>query len=138
MLDKFSGTLSTQGTALQLRARRQEVISSNIANADTPNYKAADFDFSKALQGALSKSAGSASNGLQQTRVGHMGGAGMGRSSLEIATQYRSASKPALDNNTVDMDIERANFADNTLKYEAASRALSGTIKTMQTAINGN
>jgi flagellar basal-body rod protein FlgB len=138
MLDKISGTLSTQGTALQLRARRQEVISSNIANADTPNYKAADFDFSKALQGALSKGGANAADGLQKTRAGHIGGSGIGRSSLEIATQYRNANKPALDNNTVDMDVERANFADNTLKYEAASRALSGTIKTMQTAINGN
>ena len=138
MLDKISGTLSTQGTALQLRARRQEVISSNIANSDTPNYKAVDFNFSSALQGALSKGTKSAASGLQQTRPGHIGGNGLTRSSLEIATQFRASSKPALDNNTVDMDIERANFADNTLKYEAASRALSGTIKTMQTAINGN
>ncbi len=138
MLDKISGTLSVQGTALQLRARRQEVISSNIANSDTPNYKAVDFNFSSALRGALSKGTSSAANGLQQTRPGHIGGEGLTRSSLEIATQFRASSKPALDNNTVDMDIERANFADNTLKYEAASRALSGTIKTMQTAINGN
>ena len=138
MLDKISGTLSAQGTALQLRARRQEVISSNIANSDTPNYKAVDFNFSSALKGALSKSTGSAANGLQQTRAGHIGGESLTRSSLEIATQYRASSKPALDNNTVDMGIERTNFADNTLKYEAASRALAGTIKTMQTAINGN
>jgi flagellar basal-body rod protein FlgB len=137
MLDKISGALSTQGTALQLRARRQETIASNIANADTPNYKAVDFNFKDALQGALSKSSQTAAGSMAQTRQGHFGGQGGGVSSLDLATRYRVGSKAALDNNSVDMDVERANFADNTLKYEAASRALSGTIKTMQSAISG-
>lgn len=141
MFDRIASTLSTQGTALQLRARRQETIASNIANADTPNYKAVDFDFSKALGSALDKSAASKGSGsalvMSGTKPGHLGASSSNLSTLELATRYRSAGKTALDNNTVDIDIERTQFAANTLKYEAASRALSGSIKTMLTAITG-
>lgn len=139
MFDRIASALNTQGTALQLRARRQETIASNIANADTPNYKAVDFDFGKSLQQALGKSAGASGNvRMDATKPGHLGGtSGGGVSSLELATRFRPAGKTSLDNNTVDMDVERAEFAANTLKYEAASRALSGSIRTMQSAISG-
>lgn len=142
MFDKIASQLSAQGTALQLRARRQETIASNIANADTPNYKAVDFEFSKAFKQALGSRAGSGSDvALQATRPGHIGTpanvASNGISSLELATRYRTGGKTALDNNTVDMEVERTQFASNTLKYEAASRALTGSIKTMQSAISG-
>ena len=141
MFDRIASQLSTQGTALQLRAKRQETIASNIANADTPNYKAVDFDFNKAFKQAVGSRAGGANVALQGTRPGHIGAqssnAGNGISSLELATRYRTGGKTALDNNTVDMEVERTQFAANTLKYEAASRALTGSIKTMLTAITG-
>lgn len=141
MFDRIASTLSAQGTALQLRGRRQETIASNIANADTPNFKAVDFDFNKAFKQALGSRAGGSEVALQGTRPGHFGSNGgvasNGISSLELATRYRTGGKTALDNNTVDMEVERTQFAANTLKYEAASRALTGSIKTMQSAISG-
>ncbi len=141
MFDRIASQLSAQGTALQLRAKRQETIASNIANADTPNYKAVDFEFSKAFQQALGSRAGGSELALQGTKPGHFGTPGgpasNGISSLELATRYRTGGKTALDNNTVDMEVERTQFAANTLKYEAASRALTGSIKTMQSAISG-
>lgn len=138
MFDRIASQLATQGTALQLRARRQETIASNIANADTPNYKAVDFDFAKSLQGALGRQKTGGTNlPLNATQPGHAGPAASGVSSLELATRFRAAGKTALDNNTVDMEVERAEFSANTLKYEAASRALAGSIRTMQTAITG-
>lgn len=138
MFDRIASVLNSQGTALQLRARRQETLASNIANADTPNYKAVDFDFSGAYQRALGKGrASAAATPLQATRPGHFGQVQTPVSSLELATRFRTGGKTALDNNTVDMEIERTQFAANTLKYEAASRALTGSIKTMQSAISG-
>ncbi len=141
MFDRIASQLSAQGTALQLRARRQETIASNIANADTPNYKAVDFNFSKAFKQALGSRAGNGDVQLQGSKPGHIGTPGSaasnGISSLDLATRYRTGGKTALDNNTVDMEVERTQFASNTLKYEAASRALTGSIKTMLTAITG-
>jgi flagellar basal-body rod protein FlgB len=107
--------LQVQGEALVLRARRQQVLASNIANADTPGYKALDFDFGKALGEAIARP-----------------GAAVGP-----RLQPQPAAQPSADGNTVDMDAERSKFADNALRYEAALRALNAQLRTLLDAIRG-
>lgn len=144
MLDKMTNRLDFLGNALILRAERQRVIASNIANADTPGFVARDFKFSEALSEATSSTsapgvtklatAGSAST-QSATDPRHMpvSTAGDARARLAYAVQ----SQPALDNNTVDLDRERANFVDNSVRYEAALRFINGNAKTMLSAIQG-
>jgi flagellar basal-body rod protein FlgB len=114
MIDRLDEYLSVQSTALRLRAERQGVIASNIANADTPNYKAVDFDFAKALDGAL------------------RGGKGAAPAPSLL---YRNPIQDAIDGNTVDMDGERARFADNAVRYEASLKLLNAQIRTMLAAL---
>lgn len=105
-------------TALNLRAARQEVLASNIANADTPNYQARDVDFAQALQAALH---------APET------------SSPPVAAPllYRVPAQPSADGNTVDMDVERAQFADNALRYEASLRFVSEKARDVLAALQG-
>jgi flagellar basal-body rod protein FlgB len=132
-MDRLTDSLSFQAQALTLRAERQRLIASNIANADTPGYQARDMNFAQALQQATS---GMASAGtMQATQPGHMqpaGGPG-GDASL----QYALPSQTNLDRNTVDLDRERASFADNSLKYEAALRFINYDVKQQLDAIKG-
>jgi len=120
--------------ALNLRATRQELIASNIANADTPNYKARDIDFTSALQGALQGSSEKLS--VATTASGHLAGAA-GESVLGAPVMYRKPLQPSADGNTVDMDVERAQFADNALRYEASVRFVSDKAKEVLAALQG-
>ncbi|MVF23035.1 flagellar basal body rod protein FlgB [Methylocaldum sp. BRCS4] len=103
--------------ALSLRAYRQELLASNIANADTPNYKAVDFDFKNALDKALAGT----QNGtlaLNTTSLQHLPGA-PDRNPLQTArTQYRFPQQPSLDGNTVESDVEKIQFAENAVHYQ--------------------
>ena len=133
MSSRIDDELRFNQTALTLRAARQELIASNIANADTPNYKAKDIDFASALQGALS---GSASRLQMATTAGsHMNAGNQGV--LGAPVMYRAAVQPSADGNTVDMDVERAQFADNALRYEASVKFVSDDIKAILTALQG-
>lgn len=125
-------SFSTQAAALNLRASRQSVIAGNIANADTPNYKARDFNFANALNTALGKLPQTGALTMNVSQPNHLSGKSSG---LPVALQYRAAATENIDGNSVDMDRERAQFADNTMRYEAALRSLNGTIKTLQSAI---
>jgi flagellar basal-body rod protein FlgB len=120
--------------ALNLRAARQELIASNIANADTPNYKAKDIDFTSALQGALQGSSEKLS--VATTASGHLAGAA-GESVLGAPVMYRKPLQPSADGNTVDMDVERAQFADNALRYEASVRFVSDKAREVLAALQG-
>lgn len=120
--------------ALNLRAAKQELIASNIANADTPNYKARDIDFASALKGAME---GSSENlPLATTSPSHLNGA-TGGSVMGAPVLYRTPLQPSADGNTVDMDVERAQFADNALRYEASLRFISDAGKDVLTALQG-
>lgn len=116
--------------ALQFRAQRNEVLSSNIANADTPNYKARDLDFGQALKGARQKSIN-----LQTTSDLHKQAWGMTKQGAQ--TMYRVPTQPALDGNTVSMDVEQAQFAENALQYRASLAFLDGSIRSLRMAIKG-
>ena len=132
MLDRLTDSLDFQGQALGLRSQRQRLIASNIANADTPGYVARDIDFQQALREAT----GSAPTArLAATRAGHLGGRAAG--GAEPGLVYATASQTNLDRNTVDMDRERASFADNSVKYEATLRFINGNVRTMLEAIKG-
>jgi flagellar basal-body rod protein FlgB len=133
-IDRMTATLDFQAAALSLQAQRAKVLASNIANADTPNYQAKDFDFSAALTQAM-QAASQSPNELARTNPAHL--PQTGAAAQEPALQYRQPLQAALDGNTVDLDTERAAFAENSLRYEASVRFLNGQIKTMLTAING-
>jgi len=120
--------------ALNLRAARQELIASNIANADTPNYKARDIDFTSALQGALQGS--SEKLVVATTAPGHLSGT-TGDSVMGAPVMYRKPVQPSADGNTVDMDVEQAQFADNALRYEASVRFVSDEAKDVLAALQG-
>ena len=129
----FDRQIQFHQTALNLQAHREQMIASNIANADTPNYKARDVDFRAALQGALN--AGRAGVQLSTTQAGHI--SATPAPSLESLTGYRRELQSAVDGNTVNMDIERAAFAENALHYEASVTFVNGMLRSMNTAITG-
>ena len=114
--------------ALQLRARRGELIASNLANADTPNYKARDLDFRNALESAQSSTA------MQATHAGHIA---RGHTSGGAQTLYRVPSQSSLDGNTVDTQLEKAKFSENAVRYQTTLRFLNGKISGLMKAIKG-
>lgn len=132
MLNRLDQDLKFNQTALNLRAWRQELLASNIANADTPNYKARDVDFKSALNGALGRTQGSALS-LEKTAAGHMSAQGGNR--FGAALMYRGEQQSSVDGNTVNMDTERAAFAENALQMEAMLTFINGKLKTMSLAV---
>ena len=136
MLNRLTDTLDFQGRALALRSERQRLIASNIANADTPGYVAREMDFARALREATGTAGAlSAPARLAATQTGHLSVASGAAS--ETGLLYATASQTSLDRNTVDMDRERASFADNAVKVEAALRFINGNVSTMLAAIKG-
>ena len=134
MSGRIDDALRFHQTALSLRAARQELLASNIANADTPNYKAMDIDFADALQSAMSGS--TANLPLTGTSLRHLEGA-TDKNLMGAPVMYRKALQPSADGNTVDMDVERAQFADNALRYEAGVNFISAQVKAVLTALQG-
>lgn len=140
MIGKLDDYLRFNEAALSLRSKRQEVLASNIANADTPHYKARDIDFASALQGVMAKSAGQPTAGtLAATAQGHVAGSAVTGATLPDGTPllYRTPAQGAADNNTVDMDVERNQFADNALRYEAGITMINMQIRGLMAAIQG-
>ena len=139
MFDRLTQSLNFQSQALVLRAERQRVIASNIANADTPGYVARDMDFAAALRQATAGQGGAAGGAsprvVATTHAGHIGLAPGAR--VASTLNYARPAQTNLDSNTVDMDRERANFADNAVRYEATLRFINGSVRTMLTAITG-
>ena len=136
-IDKVFGVFDD---ALTLRARRGEILASNLVNADTPGYKARDFDFQAALDRAKS-----GTGPMERTHANHIDGGFRGlsgthanhlalvRPDLSIGElDYRVPGQPSLDGNTVDTDREKSEFAENALHYQASTRFLSGKIKSLK------
>jgi len=134
MLDRIDQQMQTLRTAANLRTYRQELLASNIANADTPNYKARDIDFKAALAGALSErtSAGT----LARTSPKHLPGAD-GNAPYGAAVMYRTEYQAAVDGNTVNMDVERGAFAENSVQVESALTFIRQQFTQLQMAIQG-
>ncbi|MEI6893060.1 MAG: flagellar basal body rod protein FlgB [Colwellia sp.] len=120
--------LHTQG--MQVRAQRAEVIASNIANADTPGYKAKGLDF----QQALKKAANSQQMGMTRTNEKHFDV----RIELNNSVDYRIPNQPDTgDGNTVDVQVERNLYLKNSLEYQASVQFLTGKIQAMKKVISG-
>ena len=134
MINRLGDSLDFQSQALMLRSERQRLLASNIANADTPGYVARDLDFAAALREATG-AAGNGTPALQALRASLPGGAG---SSSEAHLRYAAPSQSNLDGNSVDMDRERASFADNSVKYEATLRFINGHVRTMLDAMKSH
>ena len=140
MIGKLDQAMQFNEAALSLRGQRQQILASNIANADTPNYKARDIDFSRALQGAMSRSTGTGAPALVATAANHIAGTGSaaaGGKGSAAALMYRTPQQSSIDGNTVEMDSERNQFADNAIRYEAGLTLLGGQIKGLLAAIQG-
>jgi len=133
MTDRIDDALRFHQQGLNLRARRQQLLSSNIANADTPHYKARDIDFRQALAHAVAGKTGPLA--LVQTSRRHLEPRGGGP--FEAAMRYRTEHQGSVDGNTVNADVERAAFAENAVHYEATLTFMNGILRTMQTAIQG-
>ena len=134
MISKLDNVFQFHQQALELRTFRQQLLASNIANADTPRYKARDINFGSALQAALDN--GPQAGALARTAAGHSDGGASGVVH-EQQVLYRTPTQPSVDGNTVEMDAERAQFADNSVRLEASLTFLSGQIKTLLAAIQG-
>jgi flagellar basal-body rod protein FlgB len=130
-LDSYLGI---HAQALSLRSQRMGVLSENIANADTPNYKARDVDFRSVLAQA---SAGISTGAppLMRTHAAHLPAATEPGGAAQ--TLYRIPHAPALDGNTVEADVELAAFGENALQYQATLTFLGGKLATLKSAITG-
>ena len=140
MIDRIGDDLKFHQTALALRQQRQEVLAANIANADTPGFKARDFAFSDALRQATQGSAAPGVPRLPDTTLAmtserHIPGRATSSVSLDDHLRYRVPLQPSLDGNTVDMDVERVQFADNTQRYQADIAIISARIKGLLSAL---
>lgn len=127
---KLDDAFGIHEQSLKLHARRAEVLASNIANADTPGYKARDFDFRSILKQEMTQP-----TRMAATQQGHFQMDTGVVSASEMA--YRVPSQPTLDGNTVDSQLEHTAYAENALEYQASLRFLGGTIQTLKKAITG-
>jgi flagellar basal-body rod protein FlgB len=131
MVSKIDNAFAFQQQALGLRAQRQQLLAANIANADTPNYKARDFDFSAVLKDTLAGRSGG-NLAMTTTASGHQQASSDFGS---VRLMYRGETQSSVDGNTVNMDVERAQFAENAIQYEAGITFISGQLKTLMSAI---
>ncbi|RJX34217.1 MAG: flagellar basal body rod protein FlgB [Oxalobacter sp.] len=137
MFGKTNDVLTYHQIALAVRAQRQQVLASNIANADTPNYKARDIDFAQALQNALNEQGANNNLGVAKTAKAHLDGNKTASMLGGTPLLYRTVTQGSVDGNTVDMDVERNQFVDNALRYEAGVTLANGQLKTLLTAVQG-
>lgn len=118
--------------ALHLRAERNEVLAQNLANADTPGYKARDFDFAQALERATG--GGTEGVGVATTDNRHLQGGGVAGGP---EMQYRTPMQPSLDGNTVETDLEKAAFSENAMRYQGSLMILNRKISGMSELLKG-
>ena len=133
-LDQY---VSVHATALDVRARRGELIAKNLANADTPGYRARDIDFRQAMARAAGETTASGVH-LSTTQAGHIGGAASADATTSPDLKYRTPLAPALDGNTVDTQLEQAAFAENAVRYQATLTFLNNKFRGLLTAIMGS
>ena len=118
---------------LTAASQRMELLAANMANADTPNYKARDIDFKAALQTAEQAPTVT----LASTRQGHIQGAGAGAATGRADALYRIPDQPSMDGNTVDAQKESAAIAETATRYQASLTFLDQRIRNLRMAITG-
>ncbi len=134
MANSIDNFLGVHAQALNLESRRTQLLAANIANVDTPNFKARDLDFKAALANA--SAIGSAGPALRTTNSAHLQANAAGANE-DPALLYRVPMAPALDGNTVDEQLEQAAFAENSVRYQATLTLLGGKLRSLMTAITG-
>ena len=125
MGNSIDNYLGVHAQALAIESRRTQLLAANLANSDTPNYKARDVDFRAALAAATAPGA---------TGTAGTGGAAAAR---DPALMYRVPLAPSLDGNTVDPQLEQAAFAENAVRYQATLTLLNSRLRSLMTAITG-
>jgi flagellar basal-body rod protein FlgB len=120
--------LGIHESALLYRARRMEVLATNLANADTPNFKARDVEFAGVMATFGDRPR------VARTDARHISGRD---DAVEGALRYRVPHQPALDGNTVESDLESARFAENAVAYQASLQFIDGRISTLRLALTG-
>lgn len=128
----FDSALGIHADTLRIRAQRAEMLATNLANADTPNYKARDIDFQAALKMATSGQ----SDHIKTTHQNHFPTSGSGEQ-FSPAVLYRQTVQDSLDGNTVDEQIEQSQFMQNSIQYQASLDFLGGKFSTLRSAIKG-
>ena len=131
MFKSLDRALAFDSKMLTLRGYRQQVLADNIANADTPNYKARDVDFSQVLRNAIS------SVSMNKTNAAHLDA----KNSSPVADarlMYRTSVQPSIDGNTVDTDVEQAKFSENALQYMTTLQVMNGKIQSTLLALRNN
>lgn len=131
---RFSNALGMHESALLVREKRAEVLANNLANADTPNFKARDIDFAAVLKGQLSMKA-NAGMELERTDAAHR--PGLADLDDPSALLYRTPNQPSIDGNTVDEQVEQAAYAKNALDFQASFSFLNRRFKGLVTALKG-
>lgn len=126
----IDSALGIYPTALTFRSQRSAALAANIANANTPGYKAKDYDF----QNALSSVANTGSVGLRATHEGHRTESS---NNSFGGLMYRVPTKPIVNGNTVEPEVEQAAFAENAVRYQASLQFLSGAFSGLRLAIKG-
>ncbi|EHK71094.1 flagellar basal body rod protein FlgB [Pseudomonas psychrotolerans L19] len=135
----FDKALGLHEQALNFRSQRAEVLGNNIANADTPGYKARDLDFSAVMAEQAAKGASGASSHyqLETTNSRHIAAEGFAMSMGDAALKYRIPTQPSVDQNTVDAQVEQANYAENAMNFQASFTLLNSKFKGLMSALRG-
>lgn len=129
MAINFNNALGIHPQALALREKRSEILAANLANVDTPDYKAKDLDFKSVLSQTMDKSAH-----LERTQTGHLTGP---QTLLGADLRYRNPQQPSLDGNTVEAHIEQSKYAENAIQYQASLRFINNKFSGLMSAIRG-
>jgi len=126
----FESALGVHDQALALHSRRAEILANNIANADTPGFKARDLNFSELLKNEMGQNVR-----LAATHRGHISTASNASSQEHL--QYRLPMQASLDGNTVDLQVEQAEYAKNALRFQTSITFLTGKFQGLSKAIKG-
>lgn len=133
MIDKLDDAFRFNREALNLRSKRQEVLAANIAHADTPGYKARDIDFASQLSQVVAQGRPAQSMAMATTSARHLRGEAVAMPDPDLL--YRTPNQTSIDGNTVEMDVERVNFADNALRYESNLTVINAKVKSLLSAL---
>lgn len=123
----FKNSLGIHPTTMQLRAARAEVLANNLANADTPNFKARDFDFNAMLEAESRRSLE-----MNVTDERHQ----RGSVNVDSELMYRNPYQPSIDGNTVDSQMEQSFYTENALRYNASFQFLNSKFKGLKNALS--
>ena len=127
-MKSIANHIQTHANALNLRSKRNEILASNIANSATPNFKARDIDFTKALQARM---------GMGDVSVSSEGHFKVFTGTGDEGAQFRQSVNPAQDGNTVELHVEQMQFSENVMRYQTSLEFLNRKFSGLMSAIKG-